>query len=231
LGEFVRGNAHRLHRMLADLHRQSMEGLKVVNNEGEAVEFGRSEYEVTDDAALLSALRAVEVLREDAAGPAGTHGFTWLQPMGEMIRPFGHVEASAGRLLLEAQSRTRLQTLRGLIESNAGGLVRHVRDFYESVADILAAKRSGPAPASPAAEIEREALLAFKSAHYKSWPDDPLPALGGKTARQAVRTKKGRQAVRDLLRMLENDEQREGKRGGVAYDFNVIRRELGLDEE
>jgi len=36
---------------------------------------------------------------------------------------------------------------------------------------------------------------------------------------------------RDLLRTMENDEQRAAGRGDPAYDFNKLRRELGLEEE
>jgi Protein of unknown function (DUF2384) len=219
-------------QILSDLRDERMAGLRIVNNEGEDVEFGRSEYEVKDEASLLAVLRKVEELREDPPA-AGKHGFSWLQPMGDIVRPLGHLEIGSGNLLLEVQSRTRLQTLRGLVESRAGDLVRHLGDSHQSVQDIvrdLPNRPPQPPPAAPT-EGEREALLAWKTAHYKSWPDDPLPALGGKTARQAIRTPKGRDAVRNLLRTMEHSEEKEKKQSLPAYDFNILRRELGLDEE
>jgi hypothetical protein len=231
--EFLRSNSHRMERMVQGLHQEFVAGIKVVNNENEDVEFGRSEYGVQDQPALLTLFRSIEELREDTADNADTHGFSWLQPMGDILRPLGHVEIGGGRLILEAQSRTRLQTLRGLVESHAGRLLTHRGDTYESVGDILrnAPERSSRPESAVPSEAEREALLGWKTAHYQKWPDDPLPALGGKTARQAVRNAGGRTAVRDLLRMMENGEEKERKSGRPAYDFNILRRQLGLPEE
>ncbi len=60
-----------------------------------------------------------------------------------------------------------------------------------------------------------------------AWPDQPLPALNGRTPREAVRTARGRTAVDLLLKDLENREQRAG--GDAAFDLSAIHRELGLD--
>ena len=71
----------------------------------------------------------------------------------------------------------------------------------------------------------------MKAQHYATWPDDPLPALGGKTARQAVKTKAGRKAVLDLIRDFEHGEAREAKSGQPAFDFRPMRKTLGLEED
>jgi hypothetical protein len=71
-------------------------------------------------------------------------------------------------------------------------------------------------------EVERELLLKLKGEHYAKWPDQSLPALHGKTARQAVI---------DLLRTMENGEERLRKEGRPAYDFSRLRKELGIAEE
>jgi len=74
-------------------------------------------------------------------------------------------------------------------------------------------------------------IQEYLAQHYARWPDDNLPALGGKSARQAVKDPAGRKAVIDLLRMMENGEERKQAAGAPSYDFNIIRRELGLPEE
>ena len=71
----------------------------------------------------------------------------------------------------------------------------------------------------------------MKAQHYDRWPDDPLPALGGKTARQAVKTKSGRKAVLDLIREMEHDESREARAGQPAFDFTALRKTLGLEQD
>jgi Protein of unknown function (DUF2384) len=80
-------------------------------------------------------------------------------------------------------------------------------------------------------EDERRAILEFKARHYATWPDERLPALKGRTPRQAMRTAAGRAAVLDLIRDMENGEAREAKSGQPTFDFSILRRELGLEAE
>jgi hypothetical protein len=69
----------------------------------------------------------------------------------------------------------------------------------------------------------------MKAEHYAKWPDEPLPALEGKAPREAIRSASGRKAVEDLLRMMENGEERARKKGGAVFDFTAIRQALGLE--
>ena len=96
--------------------------------------------------------------------------------------------------------------------------------------DVLSGK-TRPRASRPPSEEQRQVLLEFKEQHYATWPDIPLPALKGKTPRDAVRSKEGRAAVVKLLRSMEFDERRMGESDGPAYDFGKLRRALGLEEE
>lgn len=75
---------------------------------------------------------------------------------------------------------------------------------------------------------EAAAIQAFKQQHYAGWPNEPLPALKGKTPRQAVQTKAGRARLERLLDSMEEDEQ--SLAAAFRFDFNALRRELGLGE-
>ncbi len=77
-------------------------------------------------------------------------------------------------------------------------------------------------PAEVKARLHRE----FKERHYSSWLDEPLPALDGKTPREAARTKAIRPRLDVLLKEMENHEARcpEAER----FDFSRTRRDLGL---
>ena len=68
----------------------------------------------------------------------------------------------------------------------------------------------------------------MQAEHYAKWPDERLPALGGRTPRQAVRSKRGREQVEELLRDFENASERARKAGRPAFDFSGLRSELGL---
>ena len=71
------------------------------------------------------------------------------------------------------------------------------------------------------------ALRRFTEAHYDSWPDQKIPALGGRTPREAVRDPDGREMVEALLLDFERKSARLGA-GPAAFDFERLRDRLGL---
>jgi hypothetical protein len=231
----VRRSGNLLYRKIRNLSDKWVKNLQVVNREGDAVEFCRADYSVLDEPALLAKLRLLPELLEEPGQPGEAH-FAWLEAATQGPRSvYGHVQIGGGHLRLEAQSRTRLQLGRGLLEIYAAHLLKHQGDSYQSLDEIkrqMGAAGEPPERAQPIpAEVEREIVLQMKAQHYATWADDPLPALGGKTARQAVQTKSGRKAVLDLIRNMENGEARRAKGGELAFDFTPIRKTLGLDED
>jgi len=97
---------------------------------------------------------------------------------------------------------------------------------------LAAARKKSPAgpeiPPELKAQVEREFLMR----HYERWPDEPVPALGGKTPKAAVRTKKGRLAVVELLKDFEIHEARKAQgEGGEPFDFGFLWKRLGLENE
>jgi hypothetical protein len=73
----------------------------------------------------------------------------------------------------------------------------------------------------------RQLELDFKEQHYADWSDQPLPALAGRTPREVVQTKDGREEVNLLLKEMENLEERAP--AGSRFAFSKLRRELGLE--
>jgi hypothetical protein len=187
---------------------------------------------VLDEPGLLARLRSLPELKEESGQPGEAH-FAWAD--AAEVGPhtiYGHIQTGGGHLRLEAQSRTRLQLGRGLLEAHAGRLLRHQGDSHLSLEEFKQQVASGKTPEREEripTEQEREIILQMKAQHYARWPDDPLPALGGKTARQAVKTKSGRQAVLDLIRDMERDETRQARAGEPAFDFTALRQALGLE--
>ncbi len=74
---------------------------------------------------------------------------------------------------------------------------------------------------------EEALLLEAKEAHYRDWADTPLPALGGKTPRAAMRSKASREKLDLLLRDMENYESH--LPAARRFDVTRLRRELGLE--
>jgi hypothetical protein len=231
--EYVRRSGNLLYRKIRNLGDKWAQNLQIVNREGDALDFCRADYSVLDEPALLAKLRLLAELQEEPGQPGETH-FAWLESASEGPRPvYGHVQIGGGHLRLEAHSRTRLQLGRGLLEIYAAHLLKHQGDAFQPLDEI---KRQAAASYEPQqrpipAEIEREVILRMKAQHYAKWPDDRLPALGGKTARQAVKTESGRKAVLHLIRDMEHGEARGAKEGQPAFDFRPLRKTLGLEED
>ena len=72
-------------------------------------------------------------------------------------------------------------------------------------------------------------LREVKEAHYREWIDTPVPALGGKTPRAAMRSARSREKLDLLLREIENRENR--LPAAERFDIARLRQELGLDAD
>ncbi len=79
-------------------------------------------------------------------------------------------------------------------------------------------------------EVLAEAVETMLHRTYANWSDEPIPALGGKTPRQALATATGRERVRGLLRSYEAGEKVQAAQQGrreISYAF--LWEALGLD--
>ncbi|OLC16598.1 MAG: hypothetical protein AUH29_04550 [Candidatus Rokubacteria bacterium 13_1_40CM_69_27] len=148
----------------------------------------------------------------------------------EPRRSLGTVVPEGNRLVFEAISKRRAERGRAMIEALAGGAVAHRATSYEDVDQAL---KRRPKPAVKRSEIpaamEAKLLAEFYEQHYGKWLDEPLPALGGRTPRQAAASKSGRPKVIALLKHMDNLAERQRQEGLAAYDFGWMWAELGLD--
>jgi hypothetical protein len=207
----------------------------LVNTDGEAVVLTTDHFDFdagarTEIAERLARIEGVEPEGDDHGGACFT-----IFKKGNAVHAhwdntvLAHVVLEKGRLRLETNSLERADRLRARLEAGCGGRLRHrVREHH----DPLSNAPPGRAPAGRTPPVPPEALEAlreFKVHHYAAWIDAPIPALDGKTPRQAARTKRGRERVDVLLRTMENAEQRTSD--GAPFDFAPLRRSLGIDVE
>ena len=95
----------------------------------------------------------------------------------------------------------------------------------ENHSSVPAGDDVGPPP-----EEAVQAIHSYLDEHYRRTLDEPLPALGGRTLRQAAKTKKGRREAIDWLKQLENVEYlRAAEQGQRAYDTRWTWQELGIE--
>ncbi|HKB25423.1 MAG TPA: SEC-C metal-binding domain-containing protein [Methylomirabilota bacterium] len=207
-----------------------------VTAEGDEVMLCRAVFDVRDRAALEAALaNRPELERQDDGS------YAWLAESadeGGFRRGFGTFVLEERRVVLETISRQRAERGRALLEAAAGPAVAYRATSHESVQRALERRRARPAardrrPARPEEEVPPEAaaeiVQAFYERHYRGWLDEPLPALRGRTPRQAVGLKSARPKVIALLKDMENLSARERMEGHSAYDFGWMWGELGLE--
>ena len=137
----------------------------------------------------------------------------------------GHARLDGNILRLETNSVSRADHLRARVESACGDLLAHqIREHVDPRSPEIA-RDGNEKPPEPTAEMDAF-MHDHLRRHYATWPDHPLPALGGMTPREAARTADGRRELDVVLKSMENREAR--LRGADGFDFSGLRRELGL---
>jgi hypothetical protein len=201
----------------------------LVTAEGNEVVLCRAVFDVHDRAALQAALANHHELERQDDG-----SYAWLAQKADEAgfrRGFGTFLLEKGRVVLETVSSQRAARGRALLEAAAGPAVVYRATSSESVHRALErrparrARLEDEAPPAAAAEI----VQAFYERHYRGWLDEPLPALDGRTPREAACLKSARPKVIALLKDMENHSARERLDGRPAYDFGWMWGQLGLE--
>ena len=79
-------------------------------------------------------------------------------------------------------------------------------------------------------EVMAEVIEKALRQTYANWADEPIPALGGKTPRRAMRSPGGLERVKGLLRTYEAGEKRQAlQQGRRAISFAFLWKSLGID--
>ena len=182
---------------------------------------------------------AVEALKNASAiedTEDGTRSITFFKAGNRMHENWdnttiGVVVTSKTELRIETNSTRRGNALRKLIEKACRGLITGHQRTQTDAADLFAAAREDETPrARPEPEDPefQAVILDQKIGFYENWTTTPIPALGGKTPKQALRTVRGREALNALLKTIENHEAREP--AATRYDVNILRRALNMED-
>ena len=198
------------------------------NTDGDPLEFHELVLHAADSGAVIEALaRRPDVDYNEHEGE-----WTWLRerPPGDERSDFddviamGRIQVIGDEILVSVNSAARARRIRAWLEAIPG--VRFDKMDARSFEALRDAVRDRPLDDRPSA-AEREfqhapevvELLTRRiRAHYVNWMDDSIPALAGRTPRQAVRTKKGRAQVLRMIHTLPSV--------GHGLDMEAIRREL-----
>jgi hypothetical protein len=138
---------------------------------------------------------------------------------------FGSVELQDKGLILSVNSQARSEVLDGLV----------VQPLVEiqTLEQCMAIRDPAPPPKLNLSSEEcRTIIHDGLDRHYRELLDQPIPVLGNKSPRAAVKTAKGRAKVVDWLKTLENHTAKfAGSNDEMAtYNFNWLWTELGVNE-
>ena len=153
---------------------------------------------------------------------------------GAVIR--GTIRITGRRLVVETNAIERLRRLQDRVLT-ADPAARLVDESTVPMERMLAEQAEAPGPeGEPSAgasigsglspEQEQEALAEAVRRHEETWPDIELPALSGRTPRQAAADPALRPELAALLDDFDWQIRRQG--AGVGMDVDRLRRVLGL---
>lgn len=207
---------------------------KLANTDGEELVATRVLFDVLDRQAVAVALDKTEVLSRDGAEDSLWH-WSGKNAKGEVVS-LGLFKLRDDSLHLEANSVARGERGRALAEEAVGAAIRHRGTTHEDVQRrVQDALREREEPSAKRDEIPpevKEALvLDHMARHYRKWLDEPVPALDGRSPREAAKDKALRPRLTDLLHDLDRMYQRSLAMHAPAYDPSWIWSELGLEDE
>jgi hypothetical protein len=221
------------------------------NTDGDPIEFHTITWDVESAATAFRALKSLakgepetDLLREaafDEKGCLRKVEFAWLKAGNKLHRSWentvlGHVSIEGTSLEVEVNSAARARRIQGLVRRRLGAWARNltvrIKPVDEALRDYARVKNT-PEERKRRKDEERfrsspEAKEMMRRAfeqHWEGWIEEKIPALDGKTPFQAVRTPEGREMVEALLLQAERTGRGEA---GDLYDFNRLRRKLGL---
>jgi hypothetical protein len=229
--EYLKANWPRIRRQSCEIAESWLEGLRLTNTSGEEFLLSKARYSVLDEAMVIAALRAFPEFTDDSPRDASETKFVWLNDKSTVL---GSIRIADGELIFECNSKQRLDRGTGLITGLAGAHLRHLRDEFTTQKEVKRRAREGPRDQRDAGselrgEMRNEILTKFGERYYREWLDTSVPALSGKTPREAAKTAKGRRELAGVLKFFENAEERKRQRGEPFIAIARVRADLGLD--
>ena len=169
-----------------------------------------------------------------APSEGGKHALSWDSESEDGRWTFAHITLAPDALLLSCNSRQRAEAAKTKLEEVLDGLIGPPLISLQTVEQAMAENRAARGPEAAAPErvppdIAGPLLQKLLDDHYRKCLNQPISILDGKTPRQAIRSKKGRDQVVAWLKYLENGAARQARDDpSAAYDFTWMWEELGV---
>jgi len=159
----------------------------------------------------------------------------------EWVGGLGNIKLYEEKLIFEAFTKRLYNFGKDMIQCYFGEQVRLVDEEISEIAGRVAdmyddedhAQERRPAGLSPEAippEVLAEISKKFYEEHYTRFMDEPVPALGGMTPREASGRPDARPMLIELMKGHINNIETKNKEDGTDISIDFVLKELGLDE-
>jgi hypothetical protein len=171
-------------------------------------------------------------LKKPAAHASSQGSLTFETRLDDDTLVLGGVELKADALVLAVNSQRRCDLGCTLLSALLGEHVGQPSLKTETVDQLIASARAEPQQLDIPEEESCAIIHDYLDRHYRDVLDQPVPMLGGKSPRAAVRTASGRIKVVGWLKMMENRTAKSADHNSAlaVYDFGWLWTELGIDE-
>jgi hypothetical protein len=239
--------------LYVDIAERATMGMpKLQNTDGDPLESHTLVFDVRDRDAVVSALDTATLdgdetiwsddhVAPDAEATESEARWTWSRAGNAMHKSWdnttlGVLSLGEDKLRVEVNSARRAARARSMLGTLLGTHVTYRATSITSSEKLLEEARDRRSAIDDDAQQAklmalpevRERLTEMLMSHYRDWLDTKLPILRGRTPREAVGDRDGREAVEALV----NDIERRSPGPGPELDPAIpamLRRELGLD--
>jgi hypothetical protein len=143
----------------------------------------------------------------------------------------GGVELEDEVVVLRVNSKARSELGCTLLSKTLGGRVGQPSIEKETVEQIMASRDAVARQALDIPEETRRTIIHDRlDRHYRDMLDQPIPMLGDRSPRAAVKTAQGRIKVVDWLKMIENHTAKSANNVMADYSLGWLWTELGVTE-
>ncbi|MBI5641036.1 MAG: SEC-C domain-containing protein [Nitrospirae bacterium] len=207
---------------------QNPVAIKMHTSSGEPILFSKAIFEIRDRDAVLQGVPAIKGFeqRRDA--------FTWFdkRKADGSSTILGRVEIEGSKLILETNSKKRLEKGKQLLLKALPDALIHKLDSFQDPTEAIKSykERPGKEPENNIPfDVQQALYTQFMQKHCEKWLTEKIPALNGKTPMQAVKAQDGKRMVIDLLKQFENGQEYNKREGRPTYDLSWMWERLGLD--
>ena len=218
--------------------RRPFGGIQLVTPEGDEVAFASARYlHDSPDEIRIALKQARDFHVGRAQEPDGSYSIDWHEtrsrahqtPASIGKRVLAHLTLTQQAIEVEAMSEQRLADCRKRLEYLLGNHIRLAETKIKSMGQALhedIPRGEPPAPFIPPPEV----IAEIEEKLLRQWIDDSIPALGGLTPREAIKTPDGRKRVLELIDHAEHLQRAIRQTpGAFAPDYRKVKKMLGLE--